>query len=38
VIHEESAIRQSRQGIVKGVMEQSVFGALAISDVLNLKD
>ena len=38
VIHEERAVRQPRQHVVEGFVEQALFGALAVGDVLNLED
>ena len=38
MIHEESAIGQTRQRIMEGIVEQTLLGALAVCDVLNLED
>src|SRR4051794_31261403 len=38
VIHEKRSVRKTRQPVVKGLMNQPLFGQFSVRDVLNLKD
>ena len=38
MIHEERAVRQACERVVEGVVQELLFGSLAVGDVLNLED